>query len=78
MDATRRDPAVPDVGVGPAVPMANHVVPRPRVFDLLDRCARSPVTLVAAPAGWGKTLLAASWIAAGGGGWQGGWQGRRR
>lgn len=58
---------------GPAVPMANHVVPRPRVFDLLDRCARCPVTLVAAPAGWGKTLLAASWTAAGGGGWSPAW-----
>lgn len=52
----------------PAVPVANHVVPRPRVVELLDRCARCPVTLVAATAGWGKTLLAASWIAAGGGG----------
>jgi LuxR family maltose regulon positive regulatory protein len=40
------------------------VVPRPRLDDLLRRGAHAPVTLVSAPAGFGKTTLLASWVAA--------------
>ena len=40
-------------------------VPRPRVSrrDLLEHCARSPrkLTLIRAPAGWGKSTLLADW-----------------
>ncbi len=46
------------VGV-PALP-ARHV-PRPRLRALLDD--RRPITLVAAPAGFGKTTLLAGWLA---------------
>ena len=37
------------------------MVPRPRLHDLLRRCASGPVTLVSAPAGWGKTALLSDW-----------------
>ncbi|HET6877328.1 MAG TPA: LuxR C-terminal-related transcriptional regulator [Jatrophihabitans sp.] len=39
-------------------------VPRPRLFAALDRGVRGPLTLVSAPAGTGKTLAVASWVAA--------------
>ncbi len=39
------------------------VVPRPRLADLLRRGSHGPVTLVSAPAGFGKTTLLASWFA---------------
>ena len=54
--------AHPDVKY--AVPVALHVVDRPRLFDLLDLGAESPVTLLSASAGWGKTVLVGSWLAA--------------
>src|SRR4029453_15209112 len=43
--------------------MPGQVVARPRLFRLLDQGVQGPVTLVAAPAGSGKTLLLASWAA---------------
>ncbi|MFD0744343.1 hypothetical protein ACFQ1L_22895 [Phytohabitans flavus] len=43
----------------PEVPLA-----RPRLTRLLDAGARGPVTLVAAPAGWGKTVLMGAWARA--------------
>ncbi len=39
------------------------VVLRPRLADLLLRGAQGPLTLVSAPAGFGKTTLLASWFA---------------
>jgi LuxR family transcriptional regulator, maltose regulon positive regulatory protein len=48
--------AVPDPPPG--------LVARPRLFELLSTGVRKPLTLVAAPAGFGKTLLLSSWIAA--------------
>src|ERR671938_1359821 len=48
---------------GPAAPwLAPGLVARPRLFELLDRGAAHPVTLVCAPAGSGKTMLLASWL----------------
>ena len=38
------------------------VLRRPRLFALLDRHAEASLTLIAAPAGYGKTQLLASWI----------------
>jgi LuxR family transcriptional regulator, maltose regulon positive regulatory protein len=46
----------------PRVPPA--FVPRPRLTDLLDGDTPRPVVLVSAGAGWGKTLLVASWAGA--------------
>ncbi len=44
------------------VPAALHVIARPRLFDRLDAGAESPVTVLSASAGWGKTLLLTSWL----------------
>ncbi len=40
------------------------LVPRPRLSERLDRGAESKLTLVSAPAGFGKTTLLAEWLAA--------------
>jgi LuxR family maltose regulon positive regulatory protein len=42
--------------------VAPTLVERPRLFALLDRGTLGPVTLVAAPAGSGKTMLLSSWL----------------
>jgi LuxR family maltose regulon positive regulatory protein len=47
--------------VPPARPAA--YLPRPRLVRSLDRALRTPLTLVDGPAGAGKTLLAADWVA---------------
>jgi LuxR family maltose regulon positive regulatory protein len=39
------------------------LVPRPRLSERLDRGAESKLTLVSAPAGFGKTTLLAEWVA---------------
>ena len=52
LKAKLRVPAVPD-----------HYVRRPRLLRLLDEAVRCPLTLVAAPAGVGKTTLLAGWAA---------------
>src|SRR4051794_6411100 len=39
-----------------------HLVERPRLTGLLDQLADVPVILVVAPAGSGKTSLAAQWL----------------
>src|SRR5712691_8108719 len=40
------------------------LMPRPRLSDRLNRGAESKLTLVSAPAGFGKTTLLADWLAA--------------
>ena len=40
------------------------LVPRPRLRERLDRGSESKLTLVSAPAGFGKTTLLAEWLAA--------------
>jgi LuxR family maltose regulon positive regulatory protein len=53
-------PTVPD---SPAVPrLVAGLVARPRLFALLDRGVQGPVTVIAAPAGSGKTTLVSSWL----------------
>ena len=44
----------------PRVP--RHYVPRPRLFERLDQGSQTPLTLVCANAGYGKTTLVSSWI----------------
>jgi LuxR family maltose regulon positive regulatory protein len=57
-----------DVPAKLAVPVVAHVIARPRLDEMLTAGLECPVTLLAATAGWGKTTLTASWIAAGAGG----------
>ncbi len=47
------------------VPIASHaLILRPRLMALLDTCPRRPLTLVSAPAGFGKTTLLSEWVQA--------------
>src|SRR5215207_5126288 len=47
------------------VPRRRHgLVPRPRLSERLSRGTESALTLVSAPAGFGKTTLLAEWLAA--------------
>jgi LuxR family maltose regulon positive regulatory protein len=61
--------AAVDIGAAKyAIPLATRLVPRPRLHRRLDAGLEAPLTLVAAQAGWGKTLLTSSWLSAGGAG----------
>jgi LuxR family transcriptional regulator, maltose regulon positive regulatory protein len=65
--------AAADIPAKLLVPVATRVISRPRLHALLATGLHYPVTVVAAAAGWGKTLLAASWVAAGSGGRAAAW-----
>jgi len=43
-------------------PLTQDLVPRPRLLERLDRGRRRPLTLVSAPAGYGKTTLVSAWL----------------
>ena len=45
-------------------PLPRDVVRRPRLHRLLDESLNTPLTLIAAPAGFGKTTLLGSWATA--------------
>lgn len=45
-------------------PFTGPLVARSRLLDLMDRSLTTPVTIVCAPAGFGKTTLVSSWIEA--------------
>ncbi|MET8351810.1 MULTISPECIES: LuxR C-terminal-related transcriptional regulator [unclassified Micromonospora] len=60
------DPPLLASRLAPAVP-PEPVVARPRLLRRLDEGSAGPVTLVSAPAGWGKTTLLASWVRLAGG-----------
>lgn len=47
----------------PALP--DGLVDRPRLGKLLDAGVGGPVTLLSAPAGWGKTVLLSAWVRTG-------------
>jgi LuxR family maltose regulon positive regulatory protein len=38
------------------------LVPRPELIERLERAAERPLTLLSAPAGWGKTTLVGEWL----------------
>ena len=56
-----------------AVPVATQVVERARLHERLTAGLAGGTTLIAATAGWGKTMLAGSWVAAGAGGRPAAW-----
>jgi LuxR family transcriptional regulator, maltose regulon positive regulatory protein len=43
-------------------PDPGEVIARTRLYSWLDEAAARPVTLVVAPAGWGKTVMLSSWL----------------
>jgi LuxR family maltose regulon positive regulatory protein len=50
-----------------AVPvLPNGLVTRRRLVEMLDAGVRGPLTVLSAPAGWGKTALLNAWVRAGG------------
>ena len=56
-----------------AVPIVTHLVPRPRLHARMTGGLEHSCTLIGAPAGWGKTLLAGSWLVEGWAGRAVGW-----
>jgi LuxR family maltose regulon positive regulatory protein len=47
------------------VPVASHaLIPRPHLTALLNACPRRPLTLISAPAGFGKTTFLSEWVQA--------------
>jgi len=42
-------------------PVRLDLVPRPQLFQKLEACLEHPLTLLAAPAGFGKTVLLSAW-----------------
>jgi len=40
----------------------SNILPRPRLFERLDEGLNGKLTLISAPAGYGKTTLLTSWI----------------
>src|SRR2546422_9324541 len=46
-------------------PLPPWVVKRPRLYERISRGVDGPLTLLSAPAGSGKTVLASAWVAAG-------------
>jgi LuxR family transcriptional regulator, maltose regulon positive regulatory protein len=44
-------------------PSSSHaLIPRPRLIELLNMSLKCPLTLVSAPAGFGKTTLLSTWV----------------
>jgi LuxR family maltose regulon positive regulatory protein len=57
-------PSFPLLTTKISVPPARlHMVPRPRLTQRMHAAIRGPLTLLAAPAGWGKTTLLHAWSA---------------
>jgi LuxR family maltose regulon positive regulatory protein len=45
------------------IPSSSHMlIPRPRLIELLNMSLERPLTLVSAPAGFGKTTLLSTWV----------------
>ncbi len=42
--------------------VVSDLVPRPRLFKKLDKGNKCSLTLVSAPAGYGKSVLVSSWL----------------
>ena len=42
--------------------MMSEAIARPRLLEALDKNSRRPLTLISAPAGYGKTKLVTQWL----------------
>jgi len=56
-----------------AVPLVTNLVPRPRLHARMTAGLECSCALIAAPAGWGKTLLVGSWLTEAGAGRAAAW-----
>src|SRR5215469_12159756 len=57
-------PSVPLLATKLFIPhIRPNVVPRPRILARLDTGIHGPLTLLSAPAGWGKTTVLGEWQA---------------
>ena len=43
-------------------PISANIIPRVRLIEVLEKGAENPMTLIAAPAGYGKSILASQWL----------------
>jgi len=43
-------------------PISAGIIPRTRLIELLENGVQNPMTLIAAPAGYGKSILASQWL----------------
>ena len=43
-------------------PVTKDLVPRSHLLERLEYCRQRPLTLISAPAGYGKSTLASSWL----------------
>jgi LuxR family transcriptional regulator, maltose regulon positive regulatory protein len=62
LSAAAVEPGVVGMDLVPPPP-PQTLVPRPRLYDLLEQGVEGPLTLVSAHAGAGKTVLLSSWLA---------------
>lgn len=60
MPEERHFPIIPTKLYRPA--LAAHLVPRMRLIERLESAAQNPLTLIVAPAGYGKSVLASQWL----------------
>ena len=58
----RGQPTLIETKLNPPRNRAEFIV-RPRLIETLDQLASAPLTLIAAPLGYGKTVLAQTWCA---------------
>ena len=56
----RHFPIIPTKLCRPALGV--HLFPRMRLIEMLERMAQNPLTLIVAPAGYGKSVLASQWL----------------
>ena len=42
--------------------IGSHIIPRVRLVEILENDVKNPMTLIAAPAGYGKSTLAGQWL----------------